>query len=182
MCIRDSHYIDASTLKTPQDFENALKSYSVFGRVTPQQKKEMVLALKRLGHTVAMSGDGVNDVLAFKEADCSIAMAAGSDVAKNVANLVLLDNNFSAMPHIVNEGRRVINNITTVSYTHLVVIDYQNDFVSGSLGFEQAKEVEDYLVELITKYHDHHDDVIFTYDTHYDDYLNTCLLYTSRCV
>ncbi|MFR2446422.1 MAG: HAD-IC family P-type ATPase, partial [Thomasclavelia spiroformis] len=96
-----NHYIDASTLKTPQDFENALKSYSVFGRVTPQQKKEMVLALKRLGHTVAMSGDGVNDVLAFKEADCSIAMAAGSDVAKDVANLVLLDNNFSAMPHIV---------------------------------------------------------------------------------
>mgnify|MGYP000544581686 FL=1 len=115
-----NHYIDASTLKTPQDFENALKSYSVFGRVTPQQKKEMVLALKRLGHTVAMSGDGVNDVLAFKEADCSIAMAAGSDVAKNVANLVLLDNNFSAMPHIVNEGRRVINNITMSASMFLI--------------------------------------------------------------
>ena len=71
----------------------------------------MVVALKQQGHTVAMTGDGVNDVLAFKEADCSIAMASGSDAAKNAANLVLLDNNFDAMPHIVDEGRRVINKL-----------------------------------------------------------------------
>ncbi len=88
---------------------------SVFGRVTPQQKKEMVLALKKQAHTVAMTGDGVNDVLALKEADCSVAMAEGSDAAKNIANIVLLDSNFSAMPDIVNQGRRVVNDIRTAA-------------------------------------------------------------------
>ena len=100
--------------------KDAVKTYSVFGRVTPQQKKEMVLALKEQGHTVAMTGDGVNDVLALKEADCSIAMAAGSDAAKNVANVVLLDSNFSSMPHIVNQGRRVVNNIRTAASMFLI--------------------------------------------------------------
>lgn len=104
-------YVDATTLKTKEDIQKAVKEFHVFGRVTPNQKKEMVVCLKELGHTVAMTGDGVNDVLALKESDCSIAMASGSDAAKQAANLVLLDNNFSAMPHIVNEGRRVINNI-----------------------------------------------------------------------
>ena len=145
-----NHYIDASTLKTPQDFENALKSYSVFGRVTPQQKKEMVLALKRLGHTVAMSGDGVNDVLAFKEADCSIAMAAGSDVAKNVANLVLLDNNFSAMPHIVNEGRRVINNITMSASMFLIKTIFSILISVATIFLGQAYPFEPIQLSLIS--------------------------------
>ena len=145
-----NHYIDASTLKTPQDFENALKSYSVFGRVTPQQKKEMVLALKRLGHTVAMSGDGVNDVLAFKEADCSIAMAAGSDVAKNVANLVLLDNNFSAMPHIVNEGRRVINNITMSASMFLIKTIFSILISIATIFLGQAYPFEPIQLSLIS--------------------------------
>ncbi|MGI6071073.1 MAG: cation-translocating P-type ATPase [Blautia sp.] len=113
-------YVDATTLQTPADMIRAVREYSVFGRVTPKQKKQMVMALKGQGHTVAMTGDGVNDVLALKEADCSIAMASGSDAAKNIANLVLLDSNFAAMPHIVNEGRRVINNIRMAASMFLI--------------------------------------------------------------
>ena len=113
-------YIDASTINSPEEMQQALENCSVFGRVTPQQKKEMVLALKGSGHTVAMTGDGVNDVLALKEADCSIAMAAGSDAAKNIANIVLLDSNFASMPHIVNQGRRVVNNIRTAASMFLI--------------------------------------------------------------
>ncbi|MDU5954408.1 MAG: HAD-IC family P-type ATPase, partial [Ruminococcus sp.] len=98
----------------------AVAECSVFGRVTPQQKKQMVQALQSQKHTVAMTGDGVNDVLALKEADCSIAMAAGSDAAKNIANVVLLDSNFGAMPHIVNQGRRVVNNIRSAASMFLI--------------------------------------------------------------
>lgn len=105
-------YVDASTLKTPEDLENACDQYTVFGRVTPEQKKELVLALKRKGHNVAMTGDGVNDIPALKAADCSIAMAGGADAAKNAAQLTLLSSDFSVLPDIVLEGRRVINNIT----------------------------------------------------------------------
>lgn len=114
------HYIDATTITTPEQMEKAVAECSVFGRVTPQQKKEMVLALKKQEHTVAMTGDGVNDVLALKEADCSVAMAEGSDAAKNIANIVLLDSNFSAMPDIVNQGRRVVNNIRTAASMFLI--------------------------------------------------------------
>lgn len=113
-------YIDATTITTPEQMKEAVENYSVFGRVTPQQKKEMVLALKEAGHTVAMTGDGVNDVLALKESDCSIAMAAGSSAAKNIANIVLLDSNFASMPHIVNQGRRVVNNIRTAASMFLI--------------------------------------------------------------
>lgn len=113
-------YIDATALQTEEELQKAVAEYSVFGRVTPQQKKEMVLALKAQGHTVAMTGDGVNDVLALKEADCSIAMAQGSDAAKNIANVVLLDSNFASMPHIVNQGRRVVNNIRTAASMFLI--------------------------------------------------------------
>lgn len=113
-------YIDATTIITQEEMDSAVAEYSVFGRVTPQQKKAMVLALKAQGHTVAMTGDGVNDVLALKEADCSIAMAEGSDAAKNIANVVLLDSNFAAMPHIVNQGRRVVNNIRTAASMFLI--------------------------------------------------------------
>ena len=113
-------FVDATTLETEDQLYEAVSQYSVFGRVTPQQKKQMVQALKAQGHTVAMTGDGVNDVLALKEADCSIAMAQGSDAAKNIANVVLLDSNFASMPHIVNQGRRVVNNIRTAASMFLI--------------------------------------------------------------
>ena len=104
-------FVDATTLDSPAKIDAAVDRYHVFGRVTPQQKRELVLALKRRGHTVAMTGDGVNDVLALKEADCSVAMAAGSDAARNVAEIVLVENDFAAMPAVVAEGRRSINNL-----------------------------------------------------------------------
>jgi cation-transporting ATPase E len=104
-------YVDASTLTTERKIRSAVKEYTVFGRVTPEQKRKLIRAFKAEGHTVAMTGDGVNDVLALKDADCSIAMASGSDVACRVSNIVLLDSDFSAMPSVVAEGRRVINNI-----------------------------------------------------------------------
>ena len=104
-------YVDATTLRTEEDIRRAVNEYSVFGRVTPQQKLSFVKALKAQGHTVAMTGDGVNDVLALKEADCSIAMASGSDAARTVSSLVLLDSNFASMPVVVQEGRRSINNL-----------------------------------------------------------------------
>ena len=115
-----NHYIDATTIKTSEEMQRAVAECSVFGRVTPQQKKQLVQALQSQKHTVAMTGDGVNDVLALKEADCSIAMAAGSDAAKNIANVVLLDSNFGAMPHIVNQGRRVVNNIRSAASMFLI--------------------------------------------------------------
>jgi cation-transporting ATPase E len=105
----DIKYIDMSKVKTP--IIELAEKYNVFGRVKPNQKKEIILALKAKGHTVAMTGDGVNDVLALKEADCSVAMNSGSDAARNVSQLVLLDSNFASMPKVVAEGRRSINNI-----------------------------------------------------------------------
>ncbi len=105
------NYCDATTLQTEEEISAAIEQYTVFGRVTPQQKLQFVKALKANGHTVAMTGDGVNDVLALKESDCSIAMASGSDAARTVSNLVLLDSNFASMPQVVKEGRRSINNL-----------------------------------------------------------------------
>ena len=106
---KDIRYIDMSKCNLPA-IEIADK-YNVFGRVKPKQKKDLIVALKALGHTVAMTGDGVNDVLALKEADCSVAMNSGSDAARSVSQLVLLDSNFASMPKVVAEGRRSINNI-----------------------------------------------------------------------
>lgn len=114
------NYVDAASLTTEEELREAVAKYSVFGRVTPKQKQQMVVMLKSMGRTVAMTGDGVNDVLALKEADCSIAMASGSDAAKNTASLVLLDSNFASMPHIVNEGRRVVNNIKAAASMFLI--------------------------------------------------------------
>lgn len=105
-------YVDASTLKTEDDIKDAIRSYVVFGRVKPEQKKQLVQAFKGEGLKVAMTGDGVNDILAMKEADCSIAMGGGSDAARQAAQVVLLDSDFSHMKEIVSEGRRDINNIT----------------------------------------------------------------------
>lgn len=104
-------WVDLSGCKTDEEVKTAASRYTVFGRVLPDQKKLLIQALKEEGHTVAMTGDGINDVLALKEADCSIAMASGSDAARNVSQLVLLDSNFDSMPRVVGEGRRSINNI-----------------------------------------------------------------------
>lgn len=104
-------YVDASTLEDEAAIEDAVDRYRVFGRVTPQQKRDLVKALHRRGRTVAMTGDGVNDVLALREADCSVSMASGSAAARNVSEIVLADNDFSHMPEVVAEGRRSINNL-----------------------------------------------------------------------
>lgn len=114
------NYIDASQLKTPDDIKRAVLKYTVFGRVTPDQKRQFIRALKEAGKTVAMTGDGVNDVLALKDADCSIAMASGSDAAAQASQLVLLESNFSCMPSVVLEGRRVVNNIERSASLFLV--------------------------------------------------------------
>ena len=112
-------WVDASTLKD-EEIGEAARKYNVFGRVTPDQKKKLVEALQKQGHTVAMTGDGVNDLLAMKQADCSIAMASGAEAASQLASLVLLDSDFSAMPGVVAEGRRVINNIQRAATLFLV--------------------------------------------------------------
>lgn len=103
-----------------EDVEDVVNSHSVFGRVTPEQKRDMIKALKKQGHVVAMTGDGVNDVMALKEADCSITMGSGSEATKNIASLVLLENQFSAMPSILDQGRCVINNIQRTASLFLV--------------------------------------------------------------
>lgn len=120
--LTDVKYIDMSKCDLP--IMEIVDKYNVFGRVKPKQKKEIVMALKANGHTVAMTGDGVNDVLALKEADCSVAMNSGSDAARNVSQLVLLDSNFSSMPKVVAEGRRSINNIQRSSSLFLCKTTY----------------------------------------------------------
>ncbi len=112
-------YVDVSALEE-EALSKAACEYTVFGRVTPEQKRLLIRAMKKAGHTVAMTGDGVNDVLALKDADCSIAMASGSEAAANVADLVLLNSDFSGMPPVVAEGRRVINNIERSASLFLV--------------------------------------------------------------
>lgn len=114
------NYVDAGTLKTEEDIERAVRTYTVFGRVIPEQKRQLVQALKRQGRTVAMTGDGVNDVLALKDADCSVAMASGSDAAVQASQVVLMESDFSKMPEVVMEGRRVVNNIQRSASLFLV--------------------------------------------------------------
>lgn len=144
------HYIDATTITTPEEMQKAVSECSVFGRVTPQQKKQMVQALQAQKHTVAMTGDGVNDVLALKEADCSIAMAAGSDAAKNIANVVLLDSNFGAMPHIVNQGRRVVNNIRSAASMFLIKTIFSVLLALITIFFGEAYPFEPIQMSLIS--------------------------------
>lgn len=144
------NYIDATTIHTQEEMEKAVASCSVFGRVTPQQKKQMVQALKKQKHTVAMTGDGVNDVLALKEADCSIAMAEGSDAAKNIANVVLLDSNFASMPHIVNQGRRVVNNIRMAASMFLIKTIFSVLLSLITIFFGEAYPFEPIQMSLIS--------------------------------
>ncbi len=113
-------FVDAATLDTEGKIADAVNKYTVFGRVTPKQKKQLVKALQAKGHTVAMTGDGVNDILAMKDADCSVAMASGSEAAAQAAQVVLLDSDFAHMPDVVYEGRRVVNNIQRSASLFLV--------------------------------------------------------------
>ena len=113
--IRDADKLIDATEIGEGDYEEVVKKYNVFGRVKPDQKKKLIKALQKNGNTVAMTGDGVNDILAMKTADCSIAMASGSEAARNVSQIVLTDSNFSSMPSVVAEGRKVINNVQKVA-------------------------------------------------------------------
>ena len=113
-------YIDARKLKNIADIDMAVRKYTVFGRVTPKQKKQIVNSLKKQGHTVAMTGDGVNDILALRDADCSVAFSSGSDAAAQAAQVVLLDSDFAHMPSVVMEGRRVVNNVQRSASLFLV--------------------------------------------------------------
>lgn len=116
--------IDMSSLEGDIDYDRLVAKYTVFGRVTPTQKKQLVMAWQRAGHSVAMTGDGVNDILALRQADCGIAMASGSEAAKSIADLVLVDSNFDAMLNVLNEGRRVVNNIERVASLFLIKTMY----------------------------------------------------------
>lgn len=116
--------VDMTTISTEEELKEVAERCNVFGRVTPAQKKQLVLALQENGHSVAMTGDGVNDVLALKEADCSVAMASGSDAARNVSQLVLVNNDFASMPDVVAEGRRTINNLERSSSLYIVKTIY----------------------------------------------------------
>lgn len=126
------HLVDMSTLEAPIDYDHLVATYTVFGRVTPTQKRELVKAWQRADHTVAMTGDGVNDILALRQADCGIAMASGSEATKSIADFVLIDSNFDAMLNVLNEGRRVVNNIERVAALYLIKTMYS---VSLSLIF-----------------------------------------------
>ncbi|GKX67050.1 cation-translocating P-type ATPase [Inconstantimicrobium mannanitabidum] len=120
----DKYVVATDLPKDKEEFRKAVRENSIFGRVTPHQKKELVKALQADGHTVAMTGDGINDVLALKEADCGIAMASGSDATKAVAQLVLLDSNFASLPKVVQEGRRTINNLELAANLYLTKTVY----------------------------------------------------------
>ena len=117
--IGGDHYVDAGDLTDEQSIYEAVERFTVFGRVTPEQKLAFVKALKKQGKTVGMTGDGVNDVLALRDADCSVAMASGSEAASNASMLVLMDSDFSKMPSVVSEGRRVVNNIQKAASLYL---------------------------------------------------------------
>lgn len=116
--------VDMSQYDDDEHFDNIVNQYSVFGRVTPKQKRNIIQALKRQGHTVAMTGDGVNDMLALKEADCSIAVGAGSEAVRQMSQIVLLDSQFSYLPNVVLEGRRVVNNVTRVASVFFIKTIY----------------------------------------------------------
>lgn len=131
-------YIDMSQISENTNLEELVTKYTIFGRVSPTQKKDLVLAMQSIGKTVAMTGDGVNDVLALKASDCSIAMANGSDATKNISQLVLLDSNFSSMPKVVLEGRRTINNIQRSASLFLVKTIYSTILALMFLFMGQA--------------------------------------------
>ena len=145
-------YVDASEFEDEQSMRKALLNNTVFGRVTPSQKRKFVRILKEAGHTVAMTGDGVNDVLALKDADCSIAMASGSDAAAQASQLVLLESDFSCMPEVVLEGRRVVNNIQRSASLFLVKNIFSFLLCVASVVFMFTYPLEPSQVSLISMF------------------------------
>lgn len=145
-------YVDASEFEDEQSMRKALLNNTVFGRVTPNQKRKFVRILKEAGHTVAMTGDGVNDVLALKDADCSIAMASGSDAAAQASQLVLLESDFSCMPQVVLEGRRVVNNIQRSASLFLVKNIFSFLLSVASVVFMFTYPLEPSQVSLISMF------------------------------
>ena len=127
--------IDLSSVREDADFEELCQRYAVFARVTPKQKQQLVQALKRQGHHVAMTGDGVNDLLALREADCSIAVAEGSDASRQISQIVLLDSDFTNLPQVVLEGRKVINNVTRTAGVFFIKTIYSVLVSLLCLGF-----------------------------------------------
>lgn len=145
-------YIDASSLHTEDEIYEAAIQYTVFGRVTPDQKKQLVHALQNAGHTVGMTGDGVNDVLALKDADCSIAMASGCEAAAQVSQLVLLESDFASMPAVVMEGRRVVNNIERSASLFLVKNIFSFLMAVFSVCFRITYPLEPSQISLISMF------------------------------
>lgn len=145
-------YVDASEFEDEQSMRKALLNNTVFGRVTPSRKRKFVRILKEAGHTVAMTGDGVNDVLALKDADCSIAMASGSDAAAQASQLVLLESDFSCMPEVVLEGRRVVNNIQRSASLFLVKNIFSFLLSVASVVFMFTYPLEPSQVSLISMF------------------------------
>lgn len=145
-------YVDASEFEDEQSMRKALLNNTVFGRVTPSQKRKFVRILKEAGHTVAMTGDGVNDVLALKDADCSIAMASGSDATAQASQLVLLESDFSCMPEVVLEGRRVVNNIQRSASLFLVKNIFSFLLSVASVVFMFTYPLEPSQVSLISMF------------------------------
>lgn len=145
-------YVDAATLTTEEALKTAANKYTVFGRVTPQQKRELVAAMQGAGHTVAMTGDGVNDILAMKDADCSVAMASGSEAAAQAAQVVLLDSDFARMPDVVLEGRRVVNNIERSASLFLVKNIFSVLLAVFSLIFTITYPLEPAQISLISMF------------------------------
>ena len=143
-------YIDMSTVSNDTDLKDIVLNYTIFGRVSPTQKQSLIKSLKNNGRTVAMTGDGVNDVLALKEADCSVAMASGSDATKNISQLVLLNSDFAAMPKIVAEGRRTINNIQRSASLFLVKTIYSTIFALMFLFMGEQYPFEPIQLSLIS--------------------------------
>ena len=145
-------FIDLSSLPEGCDFEKIVLENTVFGRVKPEEKRKMVKILQKAGHTVAMTGDGVNDILALKDADCSVAMASGSQAASQVAQLVLLDSDFSRMPQIVDEGRRVVNNLERSGSLFLVKNVFSFIVALLSIGFGFMYPLLPTQVSLVTMF------------------------------
>ena len=146
------NYIDAASLHTDEELRRAADKYTVFGRVTPEQKRKLVQALKKGGHTVGMTGDGVNDILALKDADCSVAMASGSDAAAQASQLVLLNSDFACMPAVVLEGRRVVNNIERSASLFLVKNIFSFLMAIFSVCFQIHYPLEPVQVSLISTF------------------------------
>lgn len=145
-------FVDAATLRSMEDISKAVLEYTVFGRVTPNQKRQFVQALKAAGKTVAMTGDGVNDVLALKDADCSVAMASGSDAAAQASQLVLLESDFARMPDVVMEGRQVVNNLERSGSLFLVKNIFSLLMSMFSIIFSISYPLEPSQVSLISMF------------------------------